>query len=106
MIAFPLTFEPSDTAVFLTAKKVAAFFTDVQSRILSFRFVLSIEFLLGDDLLVAPVLEEGATSRDVYLPGFDALWRDGSTGQSYVGAQWIENYQADLYTLPYFIRDA
>ena len=26
------------------------------------------EFLLGDSLLVAPVLEEGATKRDVYLP--------------------------------------
>ena len=26
------------------------------------------EFLLGDFLLVAPVLEEGAVKRDVYLP--------------------------------------
>ena len=26
------------------------------------------EFLLGDSLLVAPVLEEGSTKRDVYLP--------------------------------------
>ena len=26
------------------------------------------EFLLGDFLLVAPVLEEGAIKRDVYLP--------------------------------------
>ena len=35
------------------------------------------EFLLGDDLLVAPVLEEGATSRSVYLPHgrWVDLWR-------------------------------
>ena len=26
------------------------------------------EFLLGDSLLVAPVLEEGAIKRDIYLP--------------------------------------
>ena len=26
------------------------------------------EFLLGDSLLVAPILEEGAIKRDVYLP--------------------------------------
>ena len=31
---------------------------------------LSVEdqFLLGDSLLVAPVLEEGAIKRDIYLP--------------------------------------
>lgn len=28
------------------------------------------EFLLGDSLLVAPVLEEGAVKRDVYLPRY------------------------------------
>ncbi len=26
------------------------------------------EFLVGNDLLVAPVLEKGAMARDVYLP--------------------------------------
>lgn len=62
------------------------------------------EFLLGDTLLVAPVLEEGATSRDVYLPGFDAVWSDGNSGETHVGGSWIRNYQADLFTLPYFVR--
>jgi alpha-glucosidase (family GH31 glycosyl hydrolase) len=32
------------------------------------------EYLLGDFLLVAPVLEEGATSRDIYLPS--GRWQD------------------------------
>ena len=35
------------------------------------------EFLLGDDILVAPVLEEGAVDRDVYLPV--GLWQDANT---------------------------
>ena len=35
------------------------------------------EFLFGDDLLVAPVLEPGATERELYLPdgGWIDLWR-------------------------------
>ena len=41
------------------------------------------EFLLGDSLLVAPLLEENAESRTVYLPQgqwiglFDQIWHDG-----------------------------
>ena len=37
------------------------------------------QFLLGDDLLVAPVVTEGAREREVYLPG-GADWRDAWTG--------------------------
>jgi len=32
------------------------------------------EFLVGDDLLVAPVIVQSARSRDIYLPA--GLWRD------------------------------
>ena len=45
------------------------------------------EYLLGDDLLVAPLLEENATSREVYLP--DGLWVDFFDGTEYVGNQII-----------------
>ncbi|MQY14891.1 hypothetical protein SRB5_50670 [Streptomyces sp. RB5] len=40
-------------------------------------------FLLGDDLLVAPVLEEGARTRSVPLPG--GRWYDTRDGRSYDG---------------------
>ena len=62
------------------------------------------EFLLGDDILVAPVLDEGATSRDIYLPA--GVWRDGANpGQpDREGRAWIRGYSADLFTLPYFTR--
>ena len=47
------------------------------------------EFLLGNDLLVAPVLEEGAVSRDVYLPR--GQWRDEANPEHpvYNGPTWI-----------------
>ncbi len=62
------------------------------------------EYLLGDDLLVAPVVTRGATSRDVLFPpgiwyGFwDAIARDGGeTGG-------VIHEPADLDTLPLFVR--
>ncbi len=64
------------------------------------------EFLLGDELLVAPVLEEGATSRDIYLPL--GTWRsefeDGNP--EYEGRQWLRDVTADLVTLPYYTKVA
>ncbi|KAM3958509.1 myogenesis-regulating glycosidase [Aphomia sociella] len=58
------------------------------------------EFLLGEKLLAAPVVEEGATSRDIYLPR--GLWRDGNTGETYAGPTWLLDYAAPLDILPYF----
>jgi len=43
------------------------------------------EYLFGSDLLVAPLLEEGATERDVYLP--PGRWIDYQTGRSH-GPGW------------------
>ena len=45
------------------------------------------EYLLGDDLLVAPLLEENETSREVYLP--DGVWFDFFDGTEYSGNQTI-----------------
>ena len=45
------------------------------------------EYLLGDDLLIAPLLEENATSREVYLP--DGVWFDFFDGSEYAGNQTI-----------------
>ncbi|XP_066597048.1 myogenesis-regulating glycosidase [Prorops nasuta] len=64
-------------------------------------FRVNDEFLLGDYILVAPVIEEGAESRDIYLP--EGEWLDG-TGKIYLGKRWIKNYKAPLNVLPFFIR--
>ena len=62
--------------------------------------------MLGPDLLVAPVVEEGARSRQVYLPG-DATtqWQDLRDGAMYNGGQTI-TAEAPLDTLPVFARDS
>lgn len=44
------------------------------------------QYLLGSSLLVAPLLEENTTSRDVYLPPGE--WVDYQTGQRYAGGAW------------------
>ncbi|XP_021708954.1 uncharacterized family 31 glucosidase KIAA1161 [Aedes aegypti] len=60
------------------------------------------EFLLGEDILVAPVLTEFATRRDVYLP--KGTWRDGNSTQVYEGGRWLRDYRAPIDTLPYFVK--
>ena len=45
------------------------------------------EYLLGDDLLVAPLLEENAVSREVYLP--QGMWFYLFDGTEYPGGQII-----------------
>lgn len=58
--------------------------------------------MLGEDILVAPILEEGAVTRDIYLPA--GTWEDGNTGEIYEGNQTLTNYDAPIEVLPYFIR--
>ena len=58
------------------------------------------EYLLGRDLLVAPVLKEGARSRKVYLP--DDIWIHLESGQEYVGGTY--EVEADLGEIPVFVR--
>lgn len=60
------------------------------------------EYMLGEDIVVAPVVVEGATSRDVYLPV--GIWRDGNNGDLYEGPYLIEDYYAPIDVLPYFVR--
>ena len=61
------------------------------------------QFLLGPDLLVAPVLAAGARSRLVYLPA-GARWRDPWTGTTHEGGQTIDA-AAPLDRIPLFLRD-
>ncbi|HZH32966.1 MAG TPA: TIM-barrel domain-containing protein [Pyrinomonadaceae bacterium] len=60
------------------------------------------QFLVGRDLLVAPVLTEGATKRSVYFPKGDA-WIDWWTGARHEGGTTAE-IDAPLSRLPLFAR--
>jgi alpha-glucosidase len=62
------------------------------------------EFLLGDDIIAAPVLEQGQVKKDIYLP--KGTWIDGNknNGVPIIGPTWIRGYDAPLSVLPYFVR--
>jgi alpha-glucosidase len=59
------------------------------------------EFLFGDNLLVAPVLNQGATDRDVYLP--KGNWYDFWTGHKFAGGQTIQQ-PVSIDSIPIFVR--
>jgi alpha-D-xyloside xylohydrolase len=59
------------------------------------------EYLLGDFLLVAPVITAGQTARDVLFP--PGTWLDWWTGAEQIGAA-KRSVAADLATLPLFIQ--
>jgi len=59
------------------------------------------EYLLGEKILVAPVLMEGATTRSLYLPR--GLWMDYWTEKFIDGGRWVE-VPAPLDQIPILIR--
>ena len=63
---------------------------------------LADEFMLGPDLLVAPITEQGVLTRKVYLPT-GADWTDAWTEKPYAGGQWYE-VPSPLERIPVFWR--
>ncbi len=60
------------------------------------------QYLLGDDLLVAPVTEPGTTSLEVYLPA--GRWIDAWTGTPLTGPRLVRR-EVPLDSIPVFIRE-
>lgn len=58
---------------------------------------------LGPSLMAAPVVEEGATSREVYFPDVDGGWMDFATAEAIPGGE-TRTVAAPLDTLPLFVR--
>ena len=59
------------------------------------------EFMIGDDLLVAPIVKPDITSRLVYLP--KGIWYDYWTNKKHDGGTMIR-VDAPLETVPMFVR--
>jgi len=59
------------------------------------------QYLFGRDILVAPILEAGMSSRHVYLP--EGEWYHFESKKFYEGNQWI-TIKADIDSLPWFIK--
>jgi len=61
------------------------------------------QFLVGDEILVAPVLYPKQTTREIYFP--PGIWRDHYSGELFTGPTIVENYPAPLSKLPFFIKE-
>lgn len=59
------------------------------------------EWLLGPDVLVAPVVSSGASARRVYFPA--GCWEAPATHRTYRGSRFA-TVPAPLTSLPYFVR--
>ena len=59
------------------------------------------QFMIGEDLLVSPVMEAGSTTRWMYLPNGE--WYDFWTREKFAGGKWIDA-KAPIDQLPLFIR--
>ncbi|XP_063051208.1 myogenesis-regulating glycosidase isoform X2 [Engraulis encrasicolus] len=64
------------------------------------------QFLIGDDLMVAPVLEPGKQERDIYLPA--GRWRSykGEHFDNMKGPVYLTDYPVDLDEIAYFVWTA
>lgn len=60
------------------------------------------QYLFGRNLLIAPVVVEGARQRKIYLPR--GKWTDFWTGTVYPGESYI-NYRCDLGKIPVLLKD-
>ena len=62
-------------------------------------------FMFGPKYLAAPVLEQGATTRSLYLPANEGGWKHYYTGKSYPGAANV-TVPAPYDELPLFVRES
>ena len=60
-------------------------------------------YMFGSDLLIAPVMEAGAETRELYLPK-GTRWVDAYTGQHYEGGQRV-TVPAPLGNIPVMMRE-
>ncbi|XP_020786781.2 SITS-binding protein [Boleophthalmus pectinirostris] len=67
-------------------------------------FTIDDQFLIGDEVLVAPVVERGAVHRDIYLPDGGFQWQDRLTAQVFDGGTLLQDYPVALEEVAIFLR--
>ena len=65
-------------------------------------YLISDQYMVGSDVLVAPVIREGARTRGIYLP-IGAEWIDWWTGEKFESGK-IHYIKTPLERLPIFVR--
>ncbi len=63
-------------------------------------YLIEDQFLVGDTLLVAPMVRMFAQARDIYLP--QGLWKDMLTGDVHEGGRFLRKYKVGKKDIPYF----
>ena len=66
------------------------------------QFTIADQFAIGNDIIVAPVIEEGQIERDIFLP--HGWWKDEILVQVIRGGKWMRKYQVPVDKVAYFIR--
>lgn len=61
------------------------------------------QYMLGSDILVAPITEAHCFKRQVYLPN-GATWTHASSARIFSGGNWIE-IDAPIDSIPIFLKD-
>ena len=65
-------------------------------------FLIDDQYLVGENIMVAPILQAGQTFRDIYLPR--GRWTDHQTHRNMTGGQWLIQYRIELDEVAYFSR--
>ena len=65
-------------------------------------FTIDDQFLVGSDILVAPILDPKTYQRTIYLPA--GAWQAAGDSKVYVGPITLRNYPAPIDEIPYFIN--
>lgn len=61
-----------------------------------------LQFLIGSNVMIAPVTDEGAREVQVYIPSLD--WFNYYTGEEYLYPGHLLNISAPLETIPIFVK--
>ncbi|KAL1117500.1 hypothetical protein AAG570_003819 [Ranatra chinensis] len=60
------------------------------------------EFSVGEELIVAPILSQGVSEREVYLPA--GVWKDGIDGSLRKGSRWLHSYKVTVDKIAFFVK--
>ena len=71
------------------------------------------QYMFGENILVAPIYTETAAinamgddvRNGIYLPDEDQIWIDYFTGDQYRGGQILNNFDAPIWKLPFFVKN-
>ncbi|RNA20253.1 hypothetical protein BpHYR1_035575 [Brachionus plicatilis] len=98
-LVYPILIEYANNAVVTGEPIIRPLWWTDNSDLMALK--ISDEFLVGNDILVAPILDENHYKRDIYFPVGD--W-EAKNGTIYQGPKMIKDYPAPIDEIPYFIR--